>query len=61
MMEPIAVIGISFKLPQGTVDDESFWQMLEGRQNMMTEWPPERCNIEMFEESAGRPRMVKQS
>ncbi|KAF7535686.1 hypothetical protein G7054_g5162 [Neopestalotiopsis clavispora] len=44
-MEPIAIIGFSFRLPQGAEDEASFWEMLESGRNVMTEWPKSRANI----------------
>lgn len=44
-MEPIAIIGFSFRLPQGAEDEASFWEMLENGRNVMTEWPKSRANI----------------
>ncbi|KAK7930971.1 hypothetical protein PG985_001683 [Apiospora marii] len=32
-MEPIAVVGLSFKLPQGAEDGSTFWDVLEKRKN----------------------------
>ncbi|KAF1974305.1 polyketide synthase PksD [Bimuria novae-zelandiae CBS 107.79] len=47
-MEPIAIIGQSFRLPDGVEDVSSFWDMLEHGRNMMREWPKDRTNIDTF-------------
>jgi hypothetical protein len=47
-MEPIAIIGFAFKLPQGADDSELLWKILEEGRNVMSEWPPSRINIESF-------------
>ncbi|KAI0156515.1 polyketide synthase PksD [Xylariaceae sp. FL1272] len=47
-MEPIAVTGFSFRLPQGAEDEASFWEMLVKGQNVMTKWPQSRANIDAF-------------
>lgn len=47
-MEPIAVVGLSFRLPDGVEDVSSFWDMLEQGRNVMKEWPENRTNIETF-------------
>ncbi len=47
-MEPIAIIGLSFKLPQGIEDEPSFWDALLNRRNVMTPWPESRGNIDAF-------------
>ena len=41
----IAIVGFSFKLPQGVEDVESFWDVLETRKNLMTDWPESRINV----------------
>lgn len=44
----IAVVGYSFKLPQGIEDDYSFWEVLQDRRNLSTEWPASRIKIDSF-------------
>ncbi|RYP49220.1 hypothetical protein DL768_005037 [Monosporascus sp. mg162] len=41
-MDPIAVIGFAFKLPREALDDSAFWDVLENRRNLMTEWSASR-------------------
>ncbi|KAI0469826.1 polyketide synthase [Xylariaceae sp. FL0804] len=45
-MEPIAIMGFSFKLPGEIKDELSLWEVLEQRNNLMTGWPPERLAID---------------
>ncbi|KAK3343522.1 fatty acid synthase S-acetyltransferase [Lasiosphaeria hispida] len=45
MQDDIAVVGFSFKLPQGVEDVASFWHVLENRKNLMTDWPESRINV----------------
>ncbi|ESZ94756.1 polyketide synthase [Sclerotinia borealis F-4128] len=47
-MEPIAITGFAFKLPQGAEDERSFWDILEEGKNVMTPWPESRGNIDAF-------------
>ncbi|KAI0810057.1 polyketide synthase PksD [Xylaria sp. FL0064] len=47
-MDPIAIVGFSFRLPHGAEDESSFWDMLANGQNVMTEWPESRANIDAF-------------
>ncbi|KAH9903662.1 polyketide synthase PksD [Xylariomycetidae sp. FL2044] len=47
-MEPIAIIGFSFKFPQGIEDEGSFWDVLSSGKNVMTAWPKSRTNIDAF-------------
>ena len=47
-MDPIAIIGLAFRLPDGAEDVPSFWDMLEHGRNVMKEWPENRANIGTF-------------
>ncbi|KAI0594688.1 polyketide synthase PksD [Biscogniauxia sp. FL1348] len=47
-MEPIAITGFSFKLPQGAEDEPGLWEILENGRNVMTPWPESRANIDAF-------------
>ncbi|TLD24099.1 hypothetical protein PspLS_06954 [Pyricularia sp. CBS 133598] len=42
---PIAVVGFSFKLPQGVDDVDNFWDVLEARTNLSTDWPDDRISV----------------
>ncbi|KAI1817163.1 hypothetical protein GGS20DRAFT_582671 [Poronia punctata] len=44
----IAIIGVSFKMPQQAEDEDGLWAVLEERRNVMTEWPKTRVNIDTF-------------
>ena len=46
--DDIAIVGFSFKLPQGVEDVDSFWEVLRERRNLMTAWPETRKNAEAF-------------
>ncbi|KAI0882851.1 uncharacterized protein GGS22DRAFT_180934 [Annulohypoxylon maeteangense] len=41
-MEPFAIVGLSFKLPQDATDESSFWKVLEEGRNLSTAWPEDR-------------------
>ncbi|KAI0880462.1 uncharacterized protein GGS22DRAFT_182315 [Annulohypoxylon maeteangense] len=43
-----AVVGLSFKLPQDAVDVDSFWNVMEERRNLMTDWPEDRAKLDSF-------------
>ena len=48
-MEPIAIIGFSFKLPEDAVDEAGFWNILEKGRNVLSDsWPRERWNMDAF-------------
>ncbi|KAI1459907.1 hypothetical protein F4805DRAFT_35615 [Annulohypoxylon moriforme] len=51
MNDDIAIVGFAFKLPQDVNDVSSFWEVLENRRNLMTEWPESRINNGSFESS----------
>ena len=46
--DDIAVVGFSFRLPQDVNDDMSFWEVLDGRRNLMTSFPDERMDAKSF-------------
>ncbi|KAH8423609.1 uncharacterized protein LDX57_001369 [Aspergillus melleus] len=50
--DDIAIVGYSFKLPQDVDDDSSFWELLQKRRNLMTEWPQSRINAQSFTDSS---------
>lgn len=45
-MEPIAIIGFTFKLPQDTEEEPRLWEILKNRQNLATEWPESRLQVD---------------
>ncbi|KAI0157191.1 hypothetical protein GGR52DRAFT_582973 [Hypoxylon sp. FL1284] len=47
-MEAQAIVGFAFKLPGGTVDEDSLWDVLEQRKNLAQEWPSTRASIRTF-------------
>ncbi|KAH8890390.1 hypothetical protein GQ53DRAFT_721621 [Thozetella sp. PMI_491] len=48
MEDDIAIVGVSFKLPQGAENESNLWDMLEHRRNAMTEWPKSRISLDSF-------------
>lgn len=48
MVDDIAIVGYSFKLPQGTDNDLAFWDVLENRRNLRTDWPESRLDTASF-------------
>ncbi|KAF2464560.1 reducing type I polyketide synthase [Lindgomyces ingoldianus] len=48
VLDPIAIIGFSFRFPQDATSTEAFWRMLVEKRNAMTEWPEERLNLDSF-------------
>ncbi|RYP16394.1 hypothetical protein DL765_005174 [Monosporascus sp. GIB2] len=47
-MDPLAIVGFAFKLPQGIEDELGFWEVLSSHRNLMTDWPETRANIDAF-------------
>ncbi|XXH03794.1 hypothetical protein Hte_010200 [Hypoxylon texense] len=35
-------------MPQGAEDEDSLWKVLQNRENLMTEWPSSRVNLDAF-------------
>lgn len=54
-MDPIAVVGFSFKFPEAGDSESAFWEVLENGRNVMTEWPKSRSNVDSFY-SQGTPK-----
>lgn len=47
-MEPIAITGLSFKMPQDAVDEAGLWGILEKGTNVKTRWPADRTTTDVF-------------
>jgi hypothetical protein len=48
--EPIAVVGMSCRIPGGAHDPESFWKLLLEKQNAIAEIPRNRIDLhELFD------------
>lgn len=54
-MEVIAIVGLSFRLPQGILDEDDLWDVLREGKNLSSEWPSNRLAID-----AHHDRGVKQ-
>jgi acyl transferase domain-containing protein len=46
--DPIAICGFALKFPQEAATEEAFWTMLVEKRSAMTEFPPDRMNINGF-------------
>ena len=49
-LEPIAIVGMSLRLPQDAKCTQSFWEMLMEKRSAMTEVPGHRFNVGSFYE-----------
>lgn len=59
LAEPLAIVGLSFKLPQDAVDEASLWKILEQRRSLLTDWPSDRACVDGFyKEGLKEPNMV---
>ncbi|CAN8097860.1 unnamed protein product [Discula destructiva] len=47
-LEPLAIVGFSFKYPQDADTTEGLWTILKEKRDVMTEWPKDRINLEAF-------------
>ncbi|KAI1342766.1 hypothetical protein F5Y15DRAFT_428725 [Xylariaceae sp. FL0016] len=52
--QDIAIIGLSFKFPQDAKDASSFWDVLYGGRNLMTDWPRGRVQLDAFHDPGSR-------
>lgn len=48
LLQPLAVIGFSFKFPQDADTVEGFWRVLKEKRDVMTPWPDDRMNFHAF-------------
>lgn len=48
LLEPVAIVGLSFKFPQGAVSEDVLWEKLMNRECTSTEFPEDRVNIDAF-------------
>ena len=48
LVEPIAVIGFSFKFPQEADSTDSFWKLLMEKRSTATEFPQDRLSVSAF-------------
>ncbi|WP_341889823.1 type I polyketide synthase [Variovorax sp. YR752] len=46
--EPIAIVGIGCRFPQGADTPEAFWELLRSGTDAVTEVPPERWDVDAF-------------
>ena len=61
--EPIAIVGMGCRYPGGITDPDSFWTLLEGGVDAITEVPPERWDIDALydPDPDARGKMVTRS
>lgn len=43
-----AIIGLSFRLPLDICQESTFWQVLEHKANLSSEWPKSRLEVDSF-------------
>lgn len=62
MDSAVAIVGMSFRMPQDTVDEAGFWDVLANRRCLQTEWPADRVSVDGFyDESHKQPNTVRDS
>ncbi|CAG9990817.1 unnamed protein product [Clonostachys byssicola] len=47
-MEPLAIVGLAFKFPGDATSPEGFWEVLNEKRCLATEFPSNRMNIDSF-------------
>lgn len=58
MCTDIAIVGASFKMPQEAESENGYWDILEEKRNVMTEWPESRINLDSFYDATGASNKV---
>ncbi|KAH7413553.1 hypothetical protein DE146DRAFT_626698 [Phaeosphaeria sp. MPI-PUGE-AT-0046c] len=53
-MEPFAIVGMAFRMPQEATDEDAFWNVLAHGKNLMTEWPESRVAVDAFYDDSGK-------
>ncbi|KAL1881225.1 Type I Iterative PKS [Diaporthe australafricana] len=53
-LEPLAITGFSFKMPQSAVDEASLWNILVNGTNVMSEWPKSRANVDAHHDGGSK-------
>lgn len=48
LVEPVAVVGFSFKFPQDADSTDSFWKLLMEQRSTATEFPQDRLSVSAF-------------
>lgn len=54
-VQDIAIVGFSFKLPQGAEDEVKLWDILIHQRNLMTEWPESRYGGQHLYDDGPKP------
>lgn len=58
-LEPIAITGLSFKMPQDAVNETGLWSILEKGTNVKTRWPASRTTTDAFlDDGSKKPNTV---
>lgn len=53
-LDPLAITGFSFKMPQSAVDEASLWNILVNGTNVMSEWPESRANVDAHHDGGSK-------
>ncbi|KAI9647506.1 hypothetical protein NHQ30_003891 [Ciborinia camelliae] len=48
VVEPLVIVGLSFRFPEDATSSERFWRMMTEKRNAMTKIPKDRMNIDAF-------------
>ena len=44
LIEPVAIVGFSFKLPQDAISTDSFWELMMEKRSTATDFPKDRLS-----------------
>jgi hypothetical protein len=57
--EDIAVVGMSFRMPQSANDELTLYEVLRDRRNLMTAWPESRTKLNSFYDAKSNVNRVR--
>lgn len=55
-LEPIAIVGYSFRFPGDATDSKAFWNMMMEKRCAMSDTPEDRISISQWKHADGRRR-----
>lgn len=57
-LDPIVICGFSIKFPQDATSPDGLWKMMMEKRCAMTEFPPDRLNLDGFYQKSNRLNTV---
>lgn len=60
-IEPIAVVGLSFRLPGGIHDVQDLWELLESGERAWIDIPKQRCDEDVSDHTQQKIKKIKEN